>query len=523
MQKHVRSLAVLVVISMIMLATARPVQAQFQSPVLSQLPGVVTQIIGSIFGSRPELVVQPADERPQVVYGPEVLISVPVKGDLIVAGGTVTVDAAVDGDVIVAGGLVRLNAPIRGDVLGIGGVFNVAGAIENDFRVAGIGVNLESVIAKNAMIAAAFLRQAERSSINGSLLAASYRSWMNGVIGGNLDARGTDVVLNSAVGGAVNLNADTLAVQKNARVLEGITASLASEPLIDAGANVQGSVDITIRQVASESAVVEASQSGEPVVTPIPETQEQSFLRLLVPVAHAQENIVGERGEQLIKAENELQERSQAFKKLTDNFFGNVIATFIGGAVLLLIFPSFQKGQSAVLQKKLGMSAAIGWLWLTLGLLLSIALMITIIALPIGVAVLLIWIANMIIAPWVVAQALGSSVVARWQSQNKPLQNAYMQLFLGSVILSSLLLIPYLGWLFRILIWTIGMGAAITWLLKRNSSEFAVQSEATTEVATVVALPVVTEVKPAKTPAVKPEKKSSKVTKSSAKKSAKKA
>lgn len=469
MKKISLVIAVVALIGIASLAHAQPAQAQ--------LPGVLRDVISTLISPRPTLTPQPADERPQFLYGSEIAITQEVKGDLIVAGGRVTIDAPVGGDLLVAGGLVQINAPISGDVLGLGGLMNFSGNVDNDVRVAGIGMNFDSVIAKNAMIASAFLRQANRSAINGSLRTYVYRAWLNGVIGGNLDITGTDVVLDASVGGTASVQSKNLTVEKNAQFMEGVNATLLVTPTVDPNAKLSTPIDLTIREAATPAAA--------PVETPseTPTVEQQSFFPL-VGVVHAQEESIFDQIENRSRnsADSELEKQEDEVNKGMRRFFGSVLVTLIGGSFMLWLFPTFQQGQVMVLEKKTALTAVAGWLWIFMGLLAGLLLLITIIGAPIGIALLLIWTATMIMAPWAVAQAFGHLVVRKWQSDSTILRSSYFHLLVGAVLLAILMLLPYIGWTVRLIVWTLGMGAPVYWLLNKPQVQ-AVTVPVTTEVA----------------------------------------
>jgi cytoskeletal protein CcmA (bactofilin family) len=447
MKKVTLLLALFAIMGIASLTVAMPAKAQFSG--ISSLPGIVDQVISLLTGARPTVTPQPTDERPQVLYGQDIVINQPIKGDLIAAGGRVTIEASVAGDLIVAGGLVQVNAPVGGDVLGVGGLMNFGGRVDNDVRIAGIGVNLDSTIAKNAMVATAFLRQSQRSAVNGSLMAYAYRAWLNGAIGGNLDIKASEVTLDAIVGGDVNVEAKNLNIQKNAQVVEDVNATLLVEPTIDPNAKVQGNVNVTIQEVASPAAKPAAS----------PEVGQQSLLPF-VGTVYAQDD--SQKAD-----EKELEKEQKATNDKMRWFFGSILVTLVGGSFMLWLFPTYQNGQVYVLEKKTALTTVAGWLWIFMGLIASILLLITIIGAPIGFALLLIWIATMIMAPWAVAQALGHVVLRRWQIQSSIMRNSYFHLLVGATLLAMLMLLPYIGWTVRLIVWTLGMGAPVYWLLNK--------------------------------------------------------
>lgn len=468
MHTSARIALTLLAVTLIFTSSALPVSAQM--PDFSQIPGLSTiqQVVGSLFGSRAPVVPQPAENRPQVLYGSEILITTPVAGDLIVAGGRVSIDAPVAGDLIVAGGLVQINSDVAGDVLGVAGLMNVASTVANDVRVAGIGVNLDSTIAKNAMIATGFLRQSSRSTIAGSLMAYAYRSWLNGTIGGNLDLKGTAVVFDAAVGGNATFNADNLTIQRNANVLENTSATLLYQPVVDVNAKLVGPVDLQVQQVATESSIIEATVSAEPTVEPV--SNEQSFWPLVGRV-HAQEAAAPASTQlrKLFASEVQDERQDQAFEEATRSFFGPILIMLAGGSFMLWLFPRFQRGQAMAIVQKPGATLAAGFLWLFMGVIVSVLLMITIIGIPLGIALLLIWIANMMIAPWAVAQAIGGMIGTRGAAKTPVLASPYMQLLIGAVILSTLMMLPMVGWLVRSVVVVLGMGATVYWLMNAQT------------------------------------------------------
>lgn len=441
-------------------------------PAHAQVPAFVQQVLSLLGGSRPELVAQPSDERQQLIYGQEVIIDQPVGGDLIVAGGRVDIQAPVAGDLIVAGGLVQIDSTIGGSVTGVGGLMNFTNTVQNDVYVSAVGTNLESSIGDNAMIATAFLRQAGRSSIGGTLSAIGYRAWLNGVIAGNLNIIAKNITLDAAVGGTSNVQTDEFNIDRNAVLLEKISASVMNSPMINPNAQLQGGLDVTIREPATESAT-EASPAAE-----LTSDASQSWFAPIGMVRAADGEVTTANTEAAIKA----QEKQVAELKSKMNwFFSSIILTFIGGSFMLWLFPTFQKGMVYSLQHRTGVTAASGLLWLTMGLVASVLLMITIIGIPLGIALLLVWVVNLIMAPWAVSQAVGTSITRRWQT-TPTMKNEYIQLLIGATLVVLLMALPIIGWVISMIVWTMGMGASFYWVFNRKSIpvEVAAEAESTT-------------------------------------------
>lgn len=475
MKKATLSIFISLLFFTLIIAYPKPAQAQIA------VPEIISQVANFFLGTRQEIQVQPQESRPQFLYNPEVVISQPVAGDLIVAGGRVDIQAPINGDLIVAAGLLQINAPISGEVHAITGLSNLNAKMSDDVRLAGLAVNISSEINDDSMLAAVFLRQAVASRINGSLLAVAYKAWLNGVIGGDLWLEAQDVEFDGGVGGSVRISANNLKVLPNALVLENLSGSLKSEPTIDPAAQLKGDVQLEIIQEATASAseasesASQATMSGsienpEPNQPDLSQPDQQSWLPgwSLVSQVSAVES-----DPQAINSTTDLSEKSRIewkeFRARASSFFGGVLVTFIGGAVILWLLPNYQRGMVRTLQTKTSQTAMVGILWISSGIVASILLMITVIGIPLGVIVLLLWIINMIMAPWAVAQAVGSFVSKNWQNKLEIMKNEYMHLLIGAFGLAILTNLPFVGWIMIMIVWTMGMGSALYWLFNRSA------------------------------------------------------
>lgn len=134
-------------------------------------------------------------------FGGSVRTDAPVGGDFTGFGGRVGVDHAVAGDAMLAGGSVEVRAPVGDDLRAAGGDVNIAGAIGGEVYAAGGSVRL-----------------AEGGSVAGDASLAGGSITIDGKVGGKLRAAAQHIVINGEVVGDARLRAERIALGPRAKI-----------------------------------------------------------------------------------------------------------------------------------------------------------------------------------------------------------------------------------------------------------------------------------------------------------------
>jgi hypothetical protein len=141
-----------------------------------------------------------------------------VTGDHFAAGGSVRHASPVEGDFFGVGGEVHLAAAVKGDAVLGGGDVRVRDRVEYDLYAGGGNVRVDAAVGRNARLAGGNVEVGPDGSIAGNLTIAGGSVEIRGPVGGDVDVAGGDVSIDSAVAGDVRVASGELALGPNARI-----------------------------------------------------------------------------------------------------------------------------------------------------------------------------------------------------------------------------------------------------------------------------------------------------------------
>lgn len=168
-----------------------------------------------------------AADEPRNVYsaGGEVRTTAPMTGDFTAAGGRVVVEHAVGGDVTVAGGSVELKAPI-GD----------------DLRAGGGDVRLDTTVGGEMFAAGANLELGPGAVVNHGARLFGSNVLVQGRVVGPLEARGERVKIDGEVQGDAQVAAEHIELGPKAKIGGSLRYATAGELVKAEGATVAGAL-----------------------------------------------------------------------------------------------------------------------------------------------------------------------------------------------------------------------------------------------------------------------------------------
>ncbi|MDQ3008086.1 MAG: polymer-forming cytoskeletal protein [bacterium] len=341
-------------------------------------------------------------------------LSVTSTGPHFFSGESVVITEDLVGDVYVAGGSVRIDGIVDGDVLAAGGRVVINGEVTQDIRATGGTVELHGYVGQNVTLAGGEVTIADEATINGSVVVAGSKINVNGPVAGNVYVAAETAAVASIIGGDITFHGDKLSLEPTASIAGNLTATVNNDSLVPVDASIAGERMVSVREQNDE-------------------TTEKAFM-------------AGAAG------------------------FGVLawLSSQLAAAVVLFLFPrAAATTTQAVLQ-----SPAASFVWgvvaLILPPILAVLLMITGIGLSLGVLLLLLYIIILLLADMVAGYALGKRLL---QGQSGVMSNKYLQLVVGMLLLSALLLIPVLGWILKAVAFIIGLGGLVT-ALKSVTSTF---------------------------------------------------
>ena len=168
--------------------------------------------------------------------------------------------------------------------------------------------------------------------------------------------------------------------------------------------------------------------------------------------------------------DNSLQDDSQDgtinFREQLDSYL-RYWPWFILSVILRALFKEpLKKVKRLIIKKNIRLS---GWglLFLFATPIIALLLMFTIIALPIAIIILIIWGLILYLSKAILAMALGDYIFRKLKKEKT---HAYLRILLGLIIVCLLTALPYIGFIFSLLIISIGMGAFYELSFKKKNS-----------------------------------------------------
>jgi hypothetical protein len=361
----------------------------------------------------------PAEHRaPAAVASPSVFscaaTAVMVDEDYFGAGASAELDKRVEGDALLAGARVAVRGPVRGDLGVVGGDLNVADTVGQDLYAAGGGVALTSQVAGNARVAGGQVTIAQRGGIGGKASIAAANLRVAGRIGRYLVAYAQSVRIDGEVGGDLRVVASSIELGPQARIGGRLIYRSPQPAQIDPAAVIAGGISYT------------------PLIWPAEPVQPLAHLAAWVSAAVL------------------------------------VLSLLVVGAVMVVAFPGFSAGAAQTIATDPWKCLALGFALLLCIPAAAIVFMVTVIGVPLGLLLLLLYPALLLLGYLSGALFLADRLM-RWSAklpraakrEGMAVRPAWRFAALATVLLILLLLIqvPFLGVPVTLLVLLLGMGA----------------------------------------------------------------
>jgi cytoskeletal protein CcmA (bactofilin family) len=385
-----------------------------------------------------------------------------ITDDLYVSAAAFTLDGTVKGDLIVAAQTVTINGTVEGDLLAAGQAVIINGKVLDDARITGMTlfVGQGASISDDLMSAGYSLETRSGSKVGGSLAFVGGQALLAGDLTDNLFMAGGGLELRGAVGG--NVKADV----GEAQASSGPPPSVFMPP-----------TGVTMPTVNSGLTIDPASKIGGNLEY----TQTKD---LSIPggvVAGAVTRIEPQLGpEEMVIAPRPL---AQKVGDWFLNLLRTILTLFLLGLLLGWLFPKFIKQAGEKLQSKPWHS--LGWGVVSYAALFFAILVVfvasillalffgfltfgTLSALSVwlGLITIVLLVFGFILAAGFVVKIVASDLVGKLILNNFSPgldEHKIWPLLVGVVLIAILISLPYVGWLFKVLLIFFGLGAL--WLL----------------------------------------------------------
>lgn len=304
-------------------------------------------------------------------------------------------------DLYVSAGMVTVSQPVNGDVFIWGGQVRLEGAVTGDVLVFGGSIDLRAPIGDDLKVGGGNVTVS--SSIGGDVLAT----------GGNLE-----FTKDSSVSGSTWIAAGTLTL---AGTTQSVRAAIGSLSVAES-ATVNGQ----LRYASEDEAKIAtgATITGEVIREAIPATDLNFGSALLL---------------------------GELYK---------LIVAFAVGLVLLWLLP--HKTQDVVEDWKRSFGKNFLWGFIALFLLpiAAVLLMITLIGIPFGIGIMLLF-PILLYLGWIYGALAIGSWLRQVSTRSKTIQPNWWSLLVGLVVFSVIAWIPFVGWLVSFVIFAAGLGSLL--------------------------------------------------------------
>ena len=339
-----------------------------------------------------------------------------VEGNLYFGSKSITIEGEVLGDVIGVSPNIQINGHITGDLISASQNIQVNGQIDGNIRVLATLTTISGNVNKNLNFAGESLILENNSTIGQDVLIAASNTELKGKIKGNAHGMSSNLLILGSIDKDVDVLLDKAKRKNYVNTLK-----------IGEQAEIGGK--LTYR--AGKEAIIET------------------------------ENIKGE----ILRKEPDVSNKP---KFDFSSLIYSLLSLFVLSIILRALFKEqLKKIKRALIEKNIKLSGY-GVLFLFATPIIVLFLMISIIGLPIAIIILIIWGLILYLSKVVVAMALGDYIFRKLKKQKI---HAYIRILVGLVIVCVFVRIPYIGWVFSLLIAILGMGTFYELTLNKKNNQ----------------------------------------------------
>jgi cytoskeletal protein CcmA (bactofilin family) len=165
----------------------------------------------------------------------------PINGNAYVAGGNVSISGAVNGDLLTAGGSVFVSGKVARDIMAAGGNVTLSGVSAEDARVAGGNLNIGAVLSGELMAGGGQISVTPDSKIAKDSVIAGGTVTFNGDEAGNLEIYGGSVYVGGTVEKDLTIKgAKDVTIGSSAVIKGNLDYTSVSDAVIENGAQILG-------------------------------------------------------------------------------------------------------------------------------------------------------------------------------------------------------------------------------------------------------------------------------------------
>jgi len=323
---------------------------------------------------------------------------------LLIAGQSITVDGDVKGDIICAGQNIDINGAVEGDIICVGQNITIANSVSGSVRVAGQTLKIDGSVGRNLTVAGQTISTG--SSVAGEMIFAGQHAAINGKIGKNITGAANSIIVGGQIGGNADFRDSSLVLQDGGQIA-GVLNYSSDNEFSGQTSQILGGINRTIPQ--------------------------------------QKENLISTKPQKTIQ------------QKMGDKMVSLVFNLALA-LVLVFFFKNFIQKFSGLMLEKPGRSLGWGFVILVMVPVASILLALTIVGIPVAIAVILVYLAAMYLVRVVAAIAVGRKITqSYWKSKQ---DSQYVFAALGIIAMWILFAIPLIGSMLSFLAVVWGLGGA---------------------------------------------------------------
>lgn len=326
-----------------------------------------------------------------------------IKGPGFYAGDTVQIDGIIDGITFVAGREVRINGEIKGDLFAAAQEIIIDGKINGNLFSAGENIVINGKVKGDVFGAAKEINITKEAVNYRDVFVAGSKIVHTGKIDRQLFAAAQDMNIHGSIDDDVKLDVENLKIHDSAVIKGNVAYSSSNQGSISPNAQVTGKIDWN--EITPDE---EATGEGQNKFTPMLISLAGALLLWLIITFW----------------------RPQFWIRTSEVILGQSLKTIGVGFLVLLVTP-----------------------------ILAILLMITVIGIPLGIILSLIYGVSIYLTKIIVAVALGYGIAKKfsWPEKHK----GVWLVLLGLVILTLLSNLPFIGFIVKLVTIVLGLGSLL--------------------------------------------------------------
>jgi len=327
-------------------------------------------------------------------------------GDVVAAGRNLLLSDSVPGDIMLAGQSLAFDGFAGGSYVGAGGDQTVRGEVRGSVRAAGGSIELDATVGRNVTLAGGSVTVQQGTQIAGNAYLVGGNVRFHGTGSGDVYIRAEEAVLDGTFGSDVHVEASALTIGPDARI--------------------QGELRYRMKEDSQPEVSAEAAVAGR-----------------LVPLESDEGNGVGW-------------------------FVFKLLAFVLAAAVVVALFPARLVGTARELESRPIAALGFGILWVLTVPLIVIVSAVTIVGIPTALILAAAYGASLYLAPIVPALWVGNKMLRGREPADR--KGAVLLTVMGSAVVALALLLPWIGFLTRVVVTCAGFGSVALAIMSRRSS-----------------------------------------------------